>query len=276
MISSPLAAGRLALTAPRRATRAAATAAQGVLRLSRALRPVAATSLTGRLDGRRRYTWTEAGLDDVRAVRRAFSASVNDVALAAVTGGFRRLLLSRGEEPVARAIRSLVPVSTRAAGEESILDNRVSLLLPYLPVDIDDPVARLAEVRRRILSLRAAHEPEGGAAITTLAAYEPFPWVAEAIRLGLRLPQWYVTTVTTNVPGPRTTLYSLGREGLAMLPYVPIADRVRIGVAIFSYRDTLTFGLTADHTVEDLEVLADGISDSLADLVAAADVVGSR
>jgi hypothetical protein len=53
--------------------------------------------------------------------------------------------------------------------------------------------------------------------------------------------------VTTNVPRPRQTLYALGREAEAMLPYVPIADRVRIGVAMFSYRDNLTFGITADY-----------------------------
>ena len=38
-------------------------------------------------------------------------------------------------------------------------------------------------------------------------------------------------------------------------------DRVRIGVAIYSYRDALTFGLTGDYdTVPDLHVLADGIA----------------
>ena len=54
-----------------------------------------------------------------------------------------------------------------------------------------------------------------------------------------------------------------------MLPYVPIADRVRIGVAMFSYRDTLTFGITGDYdTTADLQVLADGIAASLAELLA--------
>jgi hypothetical protein len=71
------------------------------------------------------------------------------------------------------------------------------------------------------------------------------------------------------VPGPRTTLYALGRELREVLPYVPIADRVRIGVAIFSYRDVLTFGLTGDYdTTADLQVLADGIAESLGELVA--------
>ena len=61
------------------------------------------------------------------------------------------------------------------------------------------------------------------------------------------------------MPGPRETLYALGCELQELLPYVPIADRVRIGVAIFSYRDTLTFGLTGDYgTVPDLDVLARG------------------
>ena len=78
-------------------------------------------------------------------MRQEYAVSVNDVALAAVTGGFRRLLLSRGEIPDAYAVRSLVPVSTRAPGEESITDNRVSLMLPYLPVDMADPVERLTD-----------------------------------------------------------------------------------------------------------------------------------
>jgi len=51
---------------------------------------------------------------------------------------------------------------------------------------------------------------------------------------------------------------------------VPIADRVRIGIAIFSYRDVLTFGITADHaSTPDLEVLVDGIAESLSELVGA-------
>ncbi|MEP7178387.1 MAG: hypothetical protein ABI775_04825 [Pseudonocardiales bacterium] len=41
---------------------------------------------------------------------------VNDVSLAAMTGGFRQLLLSRGEIPTPHTLRSLVPVSTRKPG----------------------------------------------------------------------------------------------------------------------------------------------------------------
>ena len=70
-------------------------------------------------------------------------------------------------------------------------------------------------------------------------------------------------------------LYALGREALEMLPYVPIADRVRIGVAMFSYRDTLTFGITGDYdTTPDLQVLADGMAASMAELLGLARAAG--
>ena len=262
---------RAALTSPVQLARATAASALGVWKLASAAQPVHGTSLTGPLDGSRRYAWVSASLNDIRAVRAAHDVTVNDVALAAVAGGFRRLLETRGEDPDPHALRSLVPVSTRAPGEESVPDNRVSLMLPYLPVDVADPVERLTTVRRRIRELKYTHEPEAGGALTSLAELGPFAAVSEGIRLGLRFPQRQIATVTTNVPGPRETLYALGCELQELLPYVPIADRVRIGIAIFSYRDALTFGLTGDYaTVPDLEVLAQAIDTSLEELVCGA------
>jgi WS/DGAT/MGAT family acyltransferase len=278
LVAAPVPAVRAvagSLTDPRRLVRSSAETARGLLTMSTALRPVRHTSLTGRMEGSRRYTWTHVSLDDVRVVRTRYGATVNDVALAAVSGGFRELLLSRGEEPDAHSLRSLVPVSTREPGAESIPDNRVSLMLPYLPVDVVDPVERLRVVRERIRDLRARHEPEAGGSLTTAAELGVFPPVSWGIRLGLRLPQRQIATVTTNVPGPRQTLYALGREAQEMLPYVPIADRVRIGVAMFSYRDTLTFGITADYdTAPDVQVLADGIASSMDELLAVAREAG--
>ena len=268
---TPVHAARFAVAAlrhPRRVARTAAWTADGLGALAGALLPVPASSLTGPLDGNRRYAWTEGSLDDIRTVRAAFGVTVNDVALAAIAGGFRRLLLARGETPDAHVLRSLVPVSTRAPGTESVPDNQVSLMLPYLPVDLADPVERLLAVHERIGELRGHHEPEAGGSVTAAAGFAAFPPVKWGVRLGLALPQRQISTVTTNVPGPRQTLYCLGREAEQLLPYVPIADRVRIGIAIFSYRDALSFGITGDHdSTTDLDVLVDGIAESLSELL---------
>lgn len=263
--------GARGLRHPRSLVDTAVRSARGAIALMGALLPVSKSSLTGPTDGTRRYCWTECSLSEVRAVRAAFGVTVNDVALAAVAGGFRALLLSRGETPDAHTLRSLVPVSTRPPGTESVMDNRVSLLLPYLPVDLADPGERLAAVHQRVRALHDHHEHEAGERLTTAAELLPFPPLSFGIKLALRLPQHQVATVTTNVPGPRQPLYCMGREATRLLPYVPIADQVRIGIAMFSYCDTLTFGITADRaTTPDLDVLTDGIATSVAELVLAA------
>ena len=229
---------------------------------------MASSTLYGPIGRQRRYTATTVSLSDVRTVKSAFGSTVNDVALAAVSGGFRALLLSRGEVPDATTVRTLVPVSLRQSGEESILDNRISMLLPYLPVDVVDPVARLREVRRRILDAAMSGEVEFASRLTVMARHEPFLPVALGVRLAFHVPQRQLVTVTTNVPGPRTPVYALGRRCLSITPYVPIANRMRFGVAMFSYLDHFAFGVTGDFdSGADIDVLAGGIADSVAELV---------
>ncbi|MFC5178523.1 wax ester/triacylglycerol synthase family O-acyltransferase [Nocardioides taihuensis] len=272
MVASPLHAAAAVTRAARRPVRLARTtygALTGLLPMTAALRPVHTTSLHGPVGPGRRWTWTDVAMDDVQAVRHAHGVSVNDVALAALSAGFRTLLDTRGEAPDRRALRALVPVSTRRPGEESIPDNRVTLLMPFLPVDVADPVERLGVVHERVAGLRAWHEPEAGEGITGVAGVSPFPSVHWGLQIGWRLPQHMVSTVATNVPGPPVPLYALGREMLEVIPYVPIANRVRISTAIFSYHGRLAFGLTGDRaTTLDLDVLADGIVEGVRELVA--------
>jgi hypothetical protein len=144
-------------------------------------------------------------------------------------------MLARGEEPTAGAVRTLMPVNVRKRGDEGVLDNCIVAMVLLLPVEIDDPARRLSAVHERIGVLRSVHEIEAAAAVVELADNEPFAAVSRAIRAALWLPQRAVVTVTTNVPGPRVRLHVLGRPILGILPYVPIAERMRIGVAVLTY-----------------------------------------
>ncbi|HET6964102.1 MAG TPA: wax ester/triacylglycerol synthase family O-acyltransferase [Acidimicrobiales bacterium] len=238
---------------------------------SASLPPARTSSLSGPIGQQRRYAWATATLDDIRQVKRELGGTVNDVVLAAITAGFRALLLSRGEDTQPHMLPSLVPVSLRPPGGESVYDNEVSAMIVDLPVHVADPVEQLSAIRHQLGALKAANEAEAGDTLIRLAGFVPYnPWAA-LVRAGFRIPQREIVTVTTNVPGPRTTLYCLGRPMLQILPYVPLGSRVRIGVAIFSYRDAITFGITGDYdTTHDLEVLAYGIRDGLADLLKSA------
>jgi len=259
---APRAVGLRPAASRRSAVDGALRAMRGGLALGGALVPVHGPSVTGPIRCGRRYAWRRVSIESVRSLRRTLGVSLNDVALASVAGGFRALFEHRGLEPHHKAVRSLVPVSAWAGRSAQAPDNRVTLVLADLPVDVRHPVHRVLAMRERMLQLRRAGEPEAGVWAQRLVSAVPYAVLGRAARLLLRVPQHHVATVTTNVPGPAVPLSCLGRRVEQFLPYVPIADQVRVGVAMFSYCGQLTFGISADRDVEDLDVLADGIEAS--------------
>jgi diacylglycerol O-acyltransferase len=243
-------------------------AARGALDYLPALRPIEANSLTGPLGASRRYRTVTVDLAEVGTVRAAFGGTVNDVALAMVTNGFRQLLTSRGDHVGPRSVRSMVPVSLRRAAELHDGANRVTMLLVELPVDADYPLDAYRALVTRTATAKSSGEASTGRVGFSLADRLPAPVVAGSMHAIARLPQRVISTVTTNVPGPRAAQYLLGRRMIALYPYVPIADRVRIGVAITSYDGMLSFGVTCDRdSVPDADVLTAGMTSGLAELV---------
>ena len=238
------------------------------------LRPTPPTSLDGTIGPDRLWSWVDASLDEVRLVRHALGGTVNDVVLAAIAGGFRHLALSRGEDADAMVMRSLVPVSRRTEDARGILDNRVAAILFDLPVSAADPLDRLEIVREEMGRHKLSHEVEASDAVTTGARFAPAVIMAGAMRgvaAFMRSPQHAVNTVTTNVPGPQQPLWLCGRRMTDYLPYVPLAQGVRFGVAILSYDGRLAFGVTGDYdTAPDVDVLCDGIQASMDELVGVA------
>jgi diacylglycerol O-acyltransferase len=63
----------------------------------------------------------------------------------------------------------------------------------------------------------------------------------------------------------------MGHRLVEIIPYVPIATTVRTGIAIFTYCDVVTFGVTGDFAANpDLDVLAHGIEHGITELLEAA------
>jgi diacylglycerol O-acyltransferase len=253
---------------PARTARAALEALRAGLDYLPAVRPTARSSLMGPLGAPRRYRTVTAPLADVARVKAAFGGTVNDVALAMVTHGFRELLRSRHEPLGPRTVRSMVPVNIRVDAEQHSAANRVTIMLIDLPVELADPLAAYETVVARTREAKASGEASAGHLTFALADRLPAPVTSGSMHAIFRFPQRFITTVTTNVPGPRGEAYLLGRRMVALYPYVPIADRIRIGVAITSYDGVLSFGITCDRdSVPDADVLTAGMSAGLAELV---------
>ena len=271
LATSPLRAARSVVIALRpKSLRLELSEAYGVARVGEQLaRPE--FGITGHIGPKRRWAWAGTDLATVKRIKNVYGGTVNDVVLAVTAGGFRKLLLSRGQTVDERTVRTMVPVSTRHTDEQGTLGNRVSAVFAELPVGIADPVARLHAVTEQLRSLKTSGEALGVDALLGAAGYVPGTLYALALRTWARTPQRMLSTVVTNVPGPRVPLYLLGRRMTDIYPYIPLAVDVRITIGIASYAGQLTWGATGDYdSVPDLQVLADGIQESIAELSAAA------
>jgi diacylglycerol O-acyltransferase len=231
------------------------------------LRPAADSSLVGPVTAMRCYRAVRVPLAEVEQVCRKFDVTINDVALTAITEGFRSVLLHRGEQPRPDSLRTLVPVSVRSPDTVDKPGNRLSVMLPYLPVEQDDPIQQLRVVHNRLSRAKQGGQRQAGNMAVSATNYIPFMLSSWVIRFLTRLPQRGIVTLATNVPGPRHQLEMMGSNVARLLPIPPIALRLRTGVAVLSYANDLVFGITADYDAKsDVDELAKGIAMAVARL----------
>jgi diacylglycerol O-acyltransferase len=231
------------------------------------LRPSPGSSLVGPVTRMRCYRAVRVPLAEVEQVCRKFDVTINDVALTAITEGFRSVLLRRGEEPRPDSLRTLVPVSVRSPDALDKPGNRLSVMLPFLPVEQDDPIQQLRVVHSRLSRAKQGGQRQAGNMAVSATNYIPFMLSSWLIRFLTRLPQRGIMTLATNVPGPRRQLEMMGHKVARLLPIPPIALRLRTGVAVLSYANDLVFGITADYdATADVDELANGIAMAVARL----------
>jgi hypothetical protein len=177
--------------------------------------PANAAWIPGRLGPRRRFAVARCDLGSAQHVRAELGGSVNDVALAAISGALRELLARTGPLDPAATLPSLVPVSVRSHDDHTA-GNQVSMMFAPLPVGVADPLERFEAVRRTTATLKASHETAAGVVLFDLADALPAPAYELLVRATAaafqRGAQHLVGTVTTNVAGPSVPLYALGRE----------------------------------------------------------------
>jgi WS/DGAT/MGAT family acyltransferase len=220
------------------------------------------SSLNCEIGATRSFAVVRVPLADLKAVKAGLGGTVNDVALAAVTGGLRRLLEARGEELPAQGLRAMVPMNVRQASEKLALGNRISSLFVHLPVAADTTADRYEQVMAEAEALKKGTQALGTSTIISLAGLAP-PALHAVIARALYATRLFNVTVT-NVPGPQATLYALGARLREIIPLVPLAAEHAVGVAIFSYDGTVVFGINAAaEAVPEIDVLRGGIAQEI-------------
>ncbi len=237
--------------------------------LASGLRGATPTPINQPIGPYRRVDWMPMDLREVRAVKRVLGGTVNDVVLATAAGALGRFLHHRGVETEGLDFRVMAPVSLRSGQERGALGNRVAAWIVPLPLAERDPVARLEAVRRTTAELKESHQALGADTLSQVTE-----WTGSLLlSLGARLVTYGspFNLVVTNVPGPRGPLYLLGARMLEAHPAVPLIGNLALGIALFSYGDTLSWGFTADwDLVPDLHEMVRATASAFAELRSAA------
>jgi diacylglycerol O-acyltransferase len=217
----------------------------------------------------RRYVWARSELATFKRIKDALGGTVNDVVLAVVTGSLRSWLQERGVRTEGLELRALVPVSIRSEDERGNLGNRIALMRGPLPVYVEDPVRRLRTISEEMAGLKRSKQALGAEVISRFNDFAPPTLLAQASRINFSTRLF--NTIVTNVPGPQIPLYVLGRELEEVFPVAFLPENHALAVAIISYNGKIGFGMLADYdSMEDVEAIAAGVGDSLAELEEAA------
>ena len=233
------------------------------------LNPAPETPLNVPIGPHRRFVGVRSELRDFKLVKDTFGGTVNDVVLAAVSGSLREFLRSRGIRTEGLELRALVPVSIRAQHEHGQFGNRIAALRGPLPVYVEDPVARLRAVRAGMDDLKKSKQAIGAEALANAQSFAPPTVLAQASRLNFSTRLFNL--IVTNVPGPQFPIYAHGRELQDVFPVAFLPEDHALAIAIMSYNGKVNFGLLGDYdALPDVQVVADGIEQGLAELVALA------
>ena len=145
-------------------------------------------------------------MDELRAIKRGYGCTINDVVLAASTGGVRRHLERHGETPA--RIKAMVPVNVRGDDAAGEFGNRISFIFLELPCDEPGAEERLRDDHPCDERAKATGEPAGATTVLDLAAAAPSV-VQRAMSRLVASPRTF-NVVVSNIPGPQLPMWMLG------------------------------------------------------------------
>jgi diacylglycerol O-acyltransferase / wax synthase len=267
-IRAPLrAAGKAAhsaLTMPRGTASAVMRTAEGFANLAARGPSAPHTLLNQEIGGDRRVGFVRAALSAVKRARGDGDATVNDVILSIAAGGLGRLFERRGEEPPEQLV-ALVPMSIRRPDEHLELGNRIATLMVSLPLSEHNPVRRLERIHEETARVKESEQAQAASLVIEASGWTP-PTINRVLADVLARPLTW-NLVISNVPGPQTPFYLLGRRMVEVYPFVPLSPQGHaLSIGVVSYDGGVYFGLAGDRDVfADIDEVAADLEAALAE-----------
>jgi len=271
-ISTPMRAARKAalgaLSMPRETAGRVMRTAESFAGLAAGGPTAPRTFLNEEIGRDRRVAFVRTELDALKQVRGETGATVNDVILAAATGGLRRLFERRGEA-VPDQLVALVPMSIRRSDEHLELGNRIATLMVALPLSEPDPSERLRLVHAETTRVKESEQARAASLVIEATGWTP-PTINRVLADVIsRQLNWNL--VVSNVPGPQMPFYLLSRRMVEVYPVVPLSPQQHaLSIGVVSYDGGVFFGISADRTLfADIDEVAADLEAALAEQLSA-------
>ena len=211
-----------------------------------AMRPDSHTRFKGAATARKQAAWSRPiELATIKAIGRASGTKVNDVLMAAATGGLRRYLADQGDNTDSIEIRAAVPFNVRPPERAHELGNAFALVFLPLPVSVEDPAERLSILKSRMDGIKNSSEPAVVFGILQSIGFAP-RWVHKLV---VKMFSEKCSLVVTNVPGPTEQLHLLGVPISSLMFWVPQSGDIGLGISILSLNGQVLVGVSADANV---------------------------
>jgi diacylglycerol O-acyltransferase len=204
---------------------------------------------------------TSWSLAEVKNVGHRHAATLNDVVLAAVTAGMRRMLIEQDRSTHGRPLMASIPVAARPGARNA---GGTLPMVVALPVTTGDAAAALHTIAARTRALKASRDRS----YAGLSASPLMP-----VALARALTAWLrrhgssrVNLFVTNVPGPAAPLRFGGARLQDVCPIAPVVAGVPLAVTVLSYAGVLVLTVNAAPAVAHLDEIVAGAREALEEL----------
>ena len=144
------------------------------------------TSFNGRVSPHRRFAFGQLSLDEVKAIKNEYGATVNDVIVSICAGAVRRWLIEHRELP-AEPLVAQIPVSVRKEAQQGTYGNRILIMSAPLFTNEADPVKRLELHHEALLEMKERHKALPAELLQDANQFVPPAVFSRAARLSFTL-----------------------------------------------------------------------------------------
>ena len=222
------------------------------------------SAINTKVDGARRFVAQSWPFARIRAVGKALDGTFNDAVLAMSAGALRTFLQNHGELP-RESLKSMVPVSLRRPGDMDS-SNAIGAISADLATNIADPVKRFRAIKA---SMEAGKDTFDNLSTSEAALFLQLTQLPALLLLPLGLASRFppYSTVISNVPGPRQTMYWNGARLEGIYPTSIVSEGIAMNITVVTYDQQVHFGIMAcRRSLPQVQRFIDYLEDALVEM----------